>query len=194
MTNGGPSLENWANQIDTRESRMKFMVLMMKQIIPGLEKIHSFGYTHSDIKLANICARASKHHPSSFIFTLIDFGVCGKQPLIGQKFSPNAFRGNLMFASIEHIVRKRATCLCDIYSLIYSAYFFVYDSLPWLDYVEEKALHLNNPDLLYEEYNFSQTRIYHNKAFENELIEKSGELCSLFKYVHQERKKYQKLH
>ena len=145
MTNGGPSLDIWTNRIETSESRSKFMVLMLKQIIPGLEKIHSFGYTHSDIKLANICARASKFHPSSFIFTLIDFGVCSKQPLIGQKFPNDDFRGNFMFASIEQIVRKRATCLCDIYSLICSAYYFVHDTLPWLDYLKEKAKGSKDP-------------------------------------------------
>ena len=94
MTNGGPSLEKWSNRIFMKQSRMNFMVLMLKQIIPGLEKIHSFGYTHSDIKPENICARASKHHPTSFIFTLIDFGVCCKQPFIGKRFPKKEFCGN----------------------------------------------------------------------------------------------------
>ena len=183
MTNGGPSLENWANRIDTRESRMKFMILMLKQIIPGLEKIHTFGYTHSDIKRANICARASKHHHSPFIFTLIDFGLCSKLPLMGQNFPDKNFRGNLMFGSIEQIVRKRATSLCDIYSLICMAYCFVNGSLPWFDYIDKKARFSNDPGSFYAEDNFTETRILQNKVFEKELIAKSAELSPLFQYV-----------
>ena len=89
-----------------------------------------------------------------------------------------------MFASIEQIVRKRATSLCDIYSLICLVYFFVNDTLPWLDYIDKKAQLEPEPDSLYEEQNFSMTRMLKNKDFEKELVAKSGELSPLVQYVH----------
>ena len=111
------------------------MVLMLKQIIPGLERIHSFGYSHADLKPMNICVRASSRD-DSYKFTLIDLGMCSKLPRLGQVTNKKTFRGNFMFASIEQIVRKRPTSLCDLYSLLCVAYFFVYNTLPWTDYID----------------------------------------------------------
>ena len=59
MTNGGPSLHKWETMIKDKDARMRFMIMMLKQIIPGLERIHSFGYSHADLKTLNICARSS---------------------------------------------------------------------------------------------------------------------------------------
>ena len=73
---------------------------MLKQIIPGLERIHSFGYSHADLKPMNICVRASSRD-DSYKFTLIDLGMCSKLPRLGQVTNKKTFRGNFMFASIE---------------------------------------------------------------------------------------------
>jgi len=55
---------------------------MLRQIIPALKTLHGVGYTHGDIKLENICARICSN--GNYKFTLIDFGLCRKLPVIGQ--------------------------------------------------------------------------------------------------------------
>ena len=107
---------------------------MLHQIILGLKKIHSLGFSHSDLKLENICAR--QRQDGSFAFTLIDLGMSAKLNKLGEDNSNLRFRGNLMFASADHLQRKRASQLCDLYSLLCVAYSFVNDKLPWVTYID----------------------------------------------------------
>ena len=46
---------------------------MLNQIIPALQKLHNLGFSHSDIKPENICAKYDTQ--GDLQFTLIDFGV-----------------------------------------------------------------------------------------------------------------------
>jgi len=73
MTNGGPCLEGWIERIRSRKNRIGFMAEMLRQIIPGLARLHKMGYSHGDLKLENICARSSIN--GNIKFTLIDFGM-----------------------------------------------------------------------------------------------------------------------
>ena len=43
------------------------------------------GYTHSDLKTANVCARAN--HDGSLRFTLIDFGMSAKVSKLGESYT-----------------------------------------------------------------------------------------------------------
>ena len=101
MTNGGPTLKHWKKKIINIEQRMNFIVVMIKQIIPGLQKLHSFGYSHGDLKPDNICARVGSD--GTFKFTLIDLGVASKIPKIGEDTKHKSFRGNFMYSSPEQI-------------------------------------------------------------------------------------------
>ena len=78
------------------------MVAMIKGILPGLKKMHSFGYSHGDLKSDNICARASNN--GQFKFTLIDLGVASKLPKIGEDTKHKSFRGNFLSASPDHLI------------------------------------------------------------------------------------------
>ena len=78
MTNEGPTLDFWHEQIIGQEMRMKFAVSMISQIVLGLKQLHDFGYSHGDLKFQNICARP--RHNKKFKFTLIDLGVSMKLP------------------------------------------------------------------------------------------------------------------
>ena len=78
MTNEGPALDYWDEQIIGQEMRIKFAVSMIRQIIQGLKQLHDFGYSHGDLKIQNICARP--RHNKKFKFTLIDLGVSMKLP------------------------------------------------------------------------------------------------------------------
>ena len=84
MTNGGPSLEKWSemeNLESNSHERANLMITMLHQIIPGLQKMHEFGYSHGDLKPENICGR--KSHDGTWKFTLIDLGMSSKLPKLG---------------------------------------------------------------------------------------------------------------
>ena len=59
MTNGGMNLLHWQKKITSERNRMIFSLCMIYQVVQGLEKVHNFGYAHSDLKLENICARVA---------------------------------------------------------------------------------------------------------------------------------------
>ena len=135
MTNCGHTLKHWQMMIPRPEKRMEFIMKMLRQMIRGLQKLHSFGYSHGDLKCENICARVG-HSSGKFKFTLIDLGVVSKLPRIGEDSSLKSFRGNFMVASPDHIIERRASVIDDIYSLLCVAYMFVTRSLPWLDFMK----------------------------------------------------------
>ena len=95
--------------------------------------MHHFGYSHGDLKSENICARIC--NDGSFKFTLIDLGVVSKLTKIGEDTKHKSFRGNFMASSPDHIINRRASIVDDLYSLLCVAYFFVFETLPWLDYM-----------------------------------------------------------
>ena len=114
---------------------MAFVVEMLNQLIPALKKLHDLGFSHGDIKNENICAKFDKN--GNLKFTLIDFGVSSKLPLLGLDLRKKRFRGNLNFASPEHIMNRRASRIDDLYSLLCVAYKFVNLWLPWEECLEQ---------------------------------------------------------
>ena len=81
MTHGGAPLEEWGVKIISMDSKTKFIISMLKHIILGLQKLHGLGYSHGDLKPANICAR--KGHDGKIKFTLIDLGMSSRLTLLG---------------------------------------------------------------------------------------------------------------
>ena len=134
MAHGGPNLEKWQNKIVATDLRQNFAISMLKQVLISLKKLHSLGYSHGDLKLGNICAKMS--HNGSFKFILIDFGLSAKLAELGKNYGNLIFRGNMLFASIEHIMRSRVSQLDDLYSLLCVAYYFVKGTLPWIAYID----------------------------------------------------------
>ena len=151
MTNGGASLETWHLSITAIEKRMSFMVTMLKQVIPCLQRLHKFGYSHGDMKPENICARPSIY--GTFKFTLIDLGMCSKFLHSGSDKSKKYFRGNYVYCSAIQISNFRASAFDDLYSLTCVAYMFIFGKLPWLE--RAKQIHLEDP----------QTDIYARTTF-----------------------------
>ena len=98
-----------------------------------------------------------------------------------------------MFASIEHIVRKRPSSLCDLYSLLCVAYFFVNGSLPWIDHIDRLLDKVGECRDLFKPTNFVKIRLKNNPDFDKELITNGGKLGPLLKYIQHLRKKYEKL-
>ena len=55
MADAGKPLSFWMRQITSTKQRFNFVCQMLPQLIEALSKIHSFGFSHSDIKMDNIC-------------------------------------------------------------------------------------------------------------------------------------------
>ena len=114
---------------------------------------------------------------------MIDFGVSLRLFEMGEEQNNEIFRGNLNFASPEHLMNCRASRIDDLYSLLCVAYKFVFHWLPWEEYIQE--LHRKDPersDLLTFE-KISELRFTKIHIFEKALARKSAELNKLFAYV-----------
>ena len=125
------------------------------------------------MKLENICARPGKD--GLFKFTLVDLGVTSKLPKIGEDTKHKNFRGNLLTASPDHIKNRRAGAIDDFYSLLCVAFYFIFDALPWRQYINEYFEKHQSKE-------FNKKKVYiklrHKKGemFDQELIEKGLEL------------------
>lgn len=87
-----------------------------------------------------------------------------------------------MFASTEHLIGGRASQLCDLYSLLCVAYYFIHKTLPWLSFIED--LQKKNPETNYYQKNrYKEIRITNRDKFDNQLYTCSGALSPLFAYV-----------
>ena len=187
MTNGGMCLEKWTIKIPSKARKMTFVLSMLKQVIPGLKKLHSAGYSHGDMKPENICARESRD--GEFKFTLIDLGMCSKLMKPDTDSKRKYFRGNYIFCHAQQIKNKRPTALDDLYSLVCVAYKFVFGTLPWLERIEKQQA--KNPRMnVYDIRFFSKFRIKYAAEFDAELVLKSEKLKPLFKYLIETRRKY----
>ena len=56
MANAGQTVEVWQEQLSEWEEKLCFVSAMVSQLVKTLEKLHSLGFTHCDIKGDNICA------------------------------------------------------------------------------------------------------------------------------------------
>ena len=89
MTNGGSTIDKWEIKCNNQNAKFQFVNSMLRQLIPGLKRIHSFGYSHGDLKPSNICARKSRD--GSIKFTLIDLGMSTKLIKLGEDRTKGQF-------------------------------------------------------------------------------------------------------
>ena len=179
MTYAGVSINKIGVDLQKRD-KMLFAYEMMRQLIPALQKVHNMGFSHGDIKHENICVRTGSN--GKLKFTLIDFGVSSALPNLGQNTENKRFRGNLNFASPEHIIIKRASRIDDLYSLVCVAYKFVFLLLPWEEYLK-KEYDKHGDDNIFSIKEVTFIRIKKMQRFENELIRKGNQLSKLFEYL-----------
>ena len=134
MADAGVSIDRMKKDL-CKKDKMLFVYEMLRQLVPALQKVHDLGFSHGDIKHENICVRIDSR--GKLKFTLIDFGVASALPVLGQSTKKKRFRGNLNFASPDHIIKKRASRIDDLYSLVCVAYRFVVGMLPWEEHLKQ---------------------------------------------------------
>ena len=97
-------------------------------MVESLQRLHSVGFCHWDIKLDNICFREGRYF-------LIDFAFAQR---INRRSAIKTFKGNSMFASMRKFaMSQRASPIDDVESLLYLIAFCLEGFyLPWLkDYI-----------------------------------------------------------
>ena len=152
---------------------------MLRQIIMALKTLHGIGYSHGDLKPANICVR--RDSKGRLKFTLIDFGICQRLPKLGDSCKKNrSFRGNLMFASDWQLRQYTATQYCDLTSLAGVAYYIVNEKeMPMTAY---KRQHPEANFMCAKEY--ARIRLENAQAFERELAnEDRNPFHKLYKFL-----------
>lgn len=125
------------------------------QILKSIEKIHSIGYVHCDIKPQNILFDSSNHEwmetdsseSMSQNYVLIDFGI--SQPYMQngkhiKKEKIRKFRGSLEFCAADVLCQYKPTRKHDIESLIYTILYLLRNkkTLWKCDYTEEDSMEL----------------------------------------------------
>ena len=103
-----------------------------------LEKLHSIGYIHCDIKPDNIMIGDTKKNPSMINkLYLIDFGITQKFLDKDGKHLPYSddvpFKGNVIFSSKNAFEQISLSRRDDLISLIYFLVFCVKSNLSWID-------------------------------------------------------------
>ena len=147
--------------------------------------LHSFGFAHGDIKPENICAKPLKG--GIFKFTLIDFGVIGRAPNIGEYTEDKVFRGNLLASSSDHLNSKRAGTIDDVYSLLCVGYYFIHETLPWHSKVLELAMQKKIAQSQLKKV-YIKLRLSCCHEFDEKLISDGGILSVMFEDVCNSRK------
>lgn len=129
----GPSLQDIFNTIP-KKMDVKTILLLMDSMITALEKLHSLGFVHRDIKPDNI-ALGGCNSPESGRFYLIDFGVTAifKKPdgsfLPENRTMPGL--GTHKYMATRTHDNKAAVPQDDLESLAYVAATGLKGNLPW---------------------------------------------------------------
>ncbi|CAI2365575.1 unnamed protein product [Moneuplotes crassus] len=109
------------NSVYSDKDYFDLVMTMGQQCIKSLQKIHSLGYVHGDIKPANILNDSTE---DELLFVLIDFGISLKyldnDGMHKYKEFVPKFRGNIEFAAFECLQKFSPTRKHDMVSLVYT--------------------------------------------------------------------------
>ena len=88
-----------------------------------------------------------------------------------------------MTASADHLENRRPGAVDDIYSLLCVAHMFVFDTLPWLEFVHKYHEKHNVTNVTEKRKILLKLRRKHKDAFDEKLCRNSKELNKFFMYV-----------
>ncbi|KAL9671221.1 hypothetical protein QQ045_008787 [Rhodiola kirilowii] len=137
----GPSLwDVWNNNNQSMSVEMVSCIAI--EAISILEKLHSRGYVHGDVKPENFLLGPPGTPDEKKLF-LVDLGLATrwKDSSSGQHVDydqrPDVFRGTVRYASVHAHLGRTATRRDDLESLAYTLVFLLRGRLPWQGYQGE---------------------------------------------------------
>lgn len=166
MTHGGNNLHRWLDAHQLKSERAHFAADFLRQSIMAIKTLHSFGYSHGDLKPENVCVLELDH--GNYKFTLIDFGLCVKLVEPGDPKRTHDFRGNLMFSSDQQIKKGKPTRYCDLLALLNMAYFIIYEEVPASEAAQEQLWRRPN---LFNPPEYTQFRLQNIGKFDQKLCD-----------------------
>ncbi|XP_072997215.1 casein kinase 1-like protein HD16 [Typha latifolia] len=137
----GPSLwDVWNNNSHTMSIEMVACIAI--EAISIIEKIHSKGYVHGDVKPENFLLGPPGTPEEKNLF-LVDLGLATKwrDTATGQHVEydqrPDVFRGTVRYASVHAHLGRTGSRRDDLESLAYTLIFLLRGRLPWQGYQGE---------------------------------------------------------
>ncbi|MQM02474.1 hypothetical protein Taro_035236 [Colocasia esculenta] len=137
----GPSLwDVWNNNAHTMSIEMVACIAI--EAISILEKVHSKGYVHGDVKPENFLLGPPGTSDEKKLF-LVDLGLATrwKDTSTGQHVEydqrPDVFRGTVRYASVHAHLGRTGSRRDDLESLAYTLIFLLRGRLPWQGYQGE---------------------------------------------------------
>ncbi|KAK6914830.1 Protein kinase domain [Dillenia turbinata] len=136
----GPSLcDVWNNSSNTMSTEMVACIAI--EAISILEKMHSKGYVHGDVKPENFLLGPPGTQDEKKLF-LVDLGLAtkwrdGAGMHVEYDQRPDVFRGTVRYASVHAHLGRTASRRDDLESLAYTLIFLLRGRLPWQGYQGE---------------------------------------------------------
>ncbi|WOL14142.1 casein kinase 1-like protein HD16 [Canna indica] len=137
----GPSLwDVWNNNSHTMSTEMVACIAI--EAISILEKVHSKGYVHGDVKPENFLLGPTGTPEEKKLF-LVDLGLATrwKDSATGLHVEydqrPDVFRGTVRYASVHAHLGRTGSRRDDLESLAYTLIFLLRGRLPWQGYQGE---------------------------------------------------------
>lgn len=136
----GPSLwDVWNNNAHTMSVEMVACIAI--EAISILEKMHSRGYIHGDVKPENFLLGPSGTPDEKKLF-LVDLGLAtrwrdGSGQHVEYDQRPDVFRGTVRYASVHAHLGRTGSRRDDLESLAYTLVFLLRGRLPWQGYQGE---------------------------------------------------------
>ncbi|CAK7356749.1 unnamed protein product [Dovyalis caffra] len=139
----GPSLwDVWNNNINSNLMSTEMVACIAIEAMSILEKMHSRGYVHGDVKPENFLLGPPGTPDENKLF-LVDLGLAtrwqdsstGLHVEYDQK--PDVFRGTVRYASVHAHLGRTGSRRDDLESLAYTLIFLLRGRLPWQGYQGE---------------------------------------------------------
>ncbi|WVY92243.1 hypothetical protein V8G54_037757 [Vigna mungo] len=137
----GPSLwDVWNNNSNTMSAEMVACIAI--EAISILEKMHSKGYVHGDVKPENFLLGTPGTADEKKLF-LVDLGLATRWRDSSTGFHveydqrPDVFRGTVRYASVHAHLGRTGSRRDDLESLAYTLIFLLRGRLPWQGYQGE---------------------------------------------------------
>lgn len=137
----GPSLwDVWNNKTHTMSAEMVACIAI--EAISILEKMHSRGYVHGDVKPENFLLGPPGTHEEKKLF-LVDLGLATRWRdnstglHVDYDQRPDVFRGTVRYASVHAHLGRTGSRRDDLESLAYTLIFLLRGRLPWQGYQGE---------------------------------------------------------